>query len=230
MSLKRTACLACFLGLAACSPAGNVSDTIAGLTEALVPDAQREFARQYSDYLLDGNIPEALAMAETRQFCLADLRGTSEASPELEEERRSCASDAALLQDLRYLAGEEPPENVQVSHYRWHSNANNSIELDITLEYQFNDKVIRSDIHYRRNGDERWIEQASVTIDSMTWQQRFWQQLDEAALFPIWWLFAIQLIVYLSAPVIVLLILRRQRREREAMLKRTPTRSGTFKA
>lgn len=237
MPLKRHACLAVFLLLPACSTLENrmenLAETVSNFVAAVVPEQHREFARDYFDHLLTGEIESGQAvteaMATTRRFCFADLRRMQDTDESVGENfgqkfdnypalNQVCSDDDAVLREARHFINGRTPDKVTIGNYQWRRAADGSVTINISLEYHFGEGIVRTGMDYRREGNRRWIEKASVTLDSMTLQDRIWRKLDDAMFLPIWILLAAQLIFYLAVPVVVLLILRQQRRRRAAML------------
>lgn len=216
MSFKQLAIVLCILATSACKPAETLNGSIDALSEAMVPAQHREFARRYSDHLLAGKDAAGQAVLETRQFCIADFR-RADSLDEIQAANPECSFDDNILRTSRYLADGREPDEVSVARYIRHEDAG-TLDIDITMEYRFEKDVIRTEIAYRRAGGQRWIEKTTVTLDSMTLAQRMLTALDSEMLLPLWFLIGFQLLLYLAVPVIVFMILKRQRNRRAAML------------
>lgn len=217
MSWKRVFCLACFLLLSACKPASELLDGINRLVTALTPEQHREFADSYFSHILAGDTEAAQSMVATELFCFADRRGAAES--DIEAMQQCSEDDAVLTEARRFIAGRIPDET-RLAGYHWNRNAD-GVEIDLSMEYRFGADIVRARMLYRQNEERRWIDKTMVVLDPLPLQQRMLREFDKQVLLPLWIMLGTQLLFYLSIPAIVLWILRRQRRQRDAMLDKS---------
>lgn len=212
--MKKRLLLSVCLCLAGCGrpPVENVIENALNI---FVPEQHEKFSRAYSEHIVSGNFGSARSMVPTESFCATDMRGLEFDWADPPRRELTCSDDPSAIASAlgTFRAG----ELVHSRTVNYHANrpARNSLSVAIEQEFVYEDIVLRVEMNYERDGNERRVARTTLTIDNKTLFGRMGEVMDAMPFNFFWWLVGVQLAAYLAVPLIVFWIVRRQRRQQE---------------